>query len=176
MKKCNNSSRYKQRLHQFLARVIFGVSIKQNGWIIDGGSNAGIMKALGNTREHLMYPSVPLIGIASQNLNLPKEALLDSTLEEMTPDGHTHQSTPLKPAHRQESDGGPHEYHTPTSVQYDKKLPDVDHNHSHLFFVGPKTPHSTATYGDENMFRRNFEVCNQCACVACACCLHGYAM
>ncbi len=112
-----------------------------------------------------MYPpSVPLIGIASQNLNLPKEALLDSAFEENTPDGHAHQFTPLKPALHQDSDVGPQEYHTPRSVQYDEKLPDVDPNHSHLFFVGPKAPNSSAKFGDENMFRRNFEVCYQCAC------------
>ena len=148
--------RYKQRLHQFLARVIFGVAIKQNGWIIDGGSNSGIMKALGNTREHLMYPpSVPLIGIASQKLNLPKDFCSESAVEE-----NSQEFTPPKSGNRQESDGDSQVYTTPKSVNYDDRLPDVDPNHSHFFFVGPKTSKSEANFADENMFRRNFEVRN----------------
>ena len=64
---------FKNRLHEFRARVIFGVAITKTGWIIDGGSNQGIMKALGNTRQHLMYPPLaPLIGMSSLNLKPPE--------------------------------------------------------------------------------------------------------
>jgi hypothetical protein len=120
---------FKQRLHQFLARVIFGVAIKTQGWIIDGGSNVGIMKALGEAREHLMFPpSVPLIGMCSHMLNLP------NCLQEYRP----------KP------------YKVPPP---DSNKPCLDPNHSHFFFVGPKTSTTMANFSDENVFRRSFEVC-----------------
>ncbi len=122
---------FKQRLHQFLARVILGVAIKNQGWIIDGGSNVGIMKALGEAREHLMFPpSVPLIGMSSHMLNLP------DCLQKRRP----------------------REYKVPPSPPGSSK-PCLDPNHSHFFFVGPKTKTAMANFGDENVFRRNFEVC-----------------
>ena len=106
-----------------------------------------------------MYPpSVPLIGIASQKLNLPREFFSVSAVEENTSKGGDF--TPVTPGNRQESDGCSQVHTTPKSVNYDDKLPDVDPNHSHFFFVGPKTSKSEAKFADENMFRRNFEVGN----------------
>ena len=125
---------FKQRLHQFLARVIFGVAIKTQGWIIDGGSNVGIMKALGKAREHLQFPpSVPLIGMGSHMLNLPPHCLQEYR---------------------------PQEYKVPPPPNSaDSNKPCIDPNHSHFFFVGPKTSTTMANFGDENVFRRSFEVC-----------------
>ncbi len=104
-----------------------------------------------------MYPpSVPLIGIASQKLNLPREFFSVSAVEENTSKGGDF--TPVKSG-CQESDGDSQVYTTPRSVHYDNpRLPDVDPNHSHFFFVGPKKMQSKANFADENMFRRNFEV------------------
>lgn len=125
---------FKQRLHQFLARVIFGIAIKAQGWIIDGGSNVGIMKALGKARQHLMFPpSVPLIGMCSHMLNLPD--CLQPTSSPVTPQQYKVRNPP------------------------DSSSPCLDPNHSHFFFVGPKTSTSMANFGDENVFRRSFEVC-----------------
>ena len=123
---------FKQRLHQFLARVIFGIAIKAQGWIIDGGSNVGIMKALGKARQHLMFPpSVPLIGMCS---HMPINGLQPTS-----------------------STATPQQYKVPNPP--DSSRPCLDPNHSHFFFVGPKTSTSMADFGDENVFRRSFEVC-----------------
>lgn len=127
---------FKQRLHQFLARVIFGVAIKTQGWIIDGGSNVGIMKALGEAREHLMFPpSVPLIGMTSHMLDLP------DCLHKRCPQQPRAYKVPPPPNPRDPDD-----------------KPCLDPNHSHFFFVGPKTETAIPNFGDENVFRRKFEV------------------
>jgi hypothetical protein len=125
---------FKQRLHQFLARVIFGVAIKTKGWIIDGGSNVGIMKALGDTREYLMYPpSVPLIGIASHFMHLPD-------ISERDPQDFNWVQSQI--------------------VKDNDKKAKADRNHSHFFFIRPKSETALENFGDENVFRRNFEVCD----------------
>ncbi len=124
----------KQRLHLFLARVIFGVAIKTQGWIIDGGSNVGIMRVLGQVREHLQFPpSVPLIGMGSHMLNLPPNCLQKYRPQEYKVPPPPNPPHPTKPC--------------------------PDPNHSHFFFVGPKTSTTMANFGDENVFRRSFEVC-----------------
>ena len=150
---------FKNRLHEFLARVIFGVAIKKTGWIIDGGTNAGIMKALGNTRQHLMYPPLaPLIGMCALNLNLP-------------------QGIDKKPQPDFDSDP---ESRSPLTMpeKQPKNLPKgtvkrvhPDPNHSHFFMVGPKTKDAEPAFSDENVFRRNFEVCSLITHVFCL--VHG---
>jgi len=164
---------FKNRLHEFLARVIFGVAITKTGWIIDGGSNQGIMKALGNTRQHLMYPPLaPLIGMSSLNLkplegietkhkpdsgSIPEtqSPLSNATAPPSTEGKISHAATAAAKAGASESavDG------TPCLTDTKKPKPLPDPNHSHFFFVGPKTKGAKSTFSDENVFRRNFEVC-----------------
>jgi hypothetical protein len=181
---------FKQHLHQFLTRVIFGVAMKTNGWIIDGGSNSGIMKALGDAREFLMYPSsVPLIGIASHKMNLPQldechnfenlKAQEWHVLPRVLPDpcaarltGSTGDKSCDFCRGLYSMRSGPYGVQEENSwfsknnmfccelCEKSSKSIHVDRNHSHFFFVSPKTKTALKDFGDENVFRRNFEVCS----------------
>jgi hypothetical protein len=184
---------FKQHLHQFLTRVIFGVAMKTKGWIIDGGSNSGIMKALGDAREYLMYPpSVPLIGIASHKIlskvkNCPKfdsDVASPEEQEWIVPPRDLPDPCAARLTHstgekscdfcrglysmRSGTDGVEENMNWfSNNNKFCCKLCEkfstnvlVDRNHSHFFFVRPKTETAKENFGDENVFRRNFEVCS----------------